>query len=186
MTRVPGEAGKLVFTFASCPLKERLADKLCASYGRWLGGFRTFEVRSGSGRGGYDLQPLGGGRVTLASKSFYSPVAFNKYGLNLDALEKDALGALDAGAAAGKVLLIDEIGPISLKSAKFGGRVTELLFSDAACLVFCRRGTAGFEDTFRKLEGANVAELNAESWADCVAAAERWLDRRISRMVNPS
>ena len=63
--RIPQEllrASRLVFAFSACGLKERLSAKLCASYGRWLGGFRTLELRAGGKRGGYEIEALGGGR----------------------------------------------------------------------------------------------------------------------------
>ena len=170
----------LVFTFSSYPLKERLADKLCSGYARWLGGFRTFEIRSASGRGGFELQPLGGGRVVLASRELLSAVAFNKYGLNLEALEVTALGALRDAAAGGRVLLIDELGPMGLKSEKFSSGVIELLFSASPCLVFHRRGAGIFESAFAKLENTRVLELSEGGWAAAVLAAENWLDHQIS------
>lgn len=182
MTAARRPAANLVFTFTSYPLKERLASRLCSSYSRWLGGFRTFETRGPGGRGGYELEPLGGGRVVLASKQLLSPVAFNKYGLNLEALEVAALAALDKAAAAGRVLVMDELGPMALKSGKFSARIIELLFSPCPCLVFHRRGAALFEEVFGKLENTAVLELSEGGWAGAVAAAEAWLDSRIPGM----
>ncbi|HNW43636.1 MAG TPA: nucleoside-triphosphatase [Elusimicrobiales bacterium] len=172
----------LVFTFSSYPLKERLASKLCANYARWLGGFRTFETRSVAGRGGFELEPLGGPRVVLASKQLLSAVSFNKYGLALDAFDVTALGALNAAAAAGRVLVLDELGPMALKSEKFSARVIELLFSLHPCLVFHRRGAAVFEDVFARLENTAVMELSEAGWAAAVTAAEAWLDALIVKM----
>ena len=177
-------AQNLVLTFSSYPLKERLAARLCAAYARWLGGFRTFEARSGAERSGFEIAALDGARVVLASKQLRSAAAFNKYGLNLDALEITALGALDAAAAAGRVLVMDELGPMTLRSEKFSARVVELLFSASPCLVFHRRGAALFEAAFQKLENTAVVELSQSGWAEAVAAAEAWLDARIAGMEN--
>lgn len=181
MKNIPA-AVNLVLTFSSYPLKERLASKLCAGYARWLGGFRTFETRSGGSRCGFELAPLGGSRVVLASKQIFSAVAFNKYGLALDALEVTALGALDAAAAAGRVLVMDELGPMALKSGKFTARAIELLFSPSPCLVFHRRGAEVFEAAFARFENTAVIELSEGGWDVAVAAAEAWLDARIASM----
>lgn len=182
MSGSPVPAVNLVFTFSGYPLKERLASRLCSSYARWLGGFRTYETRTGALREGFELEPLGGARVVLASKRLLSPVAFNKYGLNLAALEVTALDALEAAAAAGRVLLIDELGPMAMKSEKFSARVIELLFSPSPCLVFHRRGAAAFDAAFSRLENTAVMELSEGGWAAAVAAAEAWLDARIVKM----
>lgn len=175
---------RLVFGFSDCALKERLSARLAADYGRWLGGFRTLERRSGAARDGFDVEALGGGRETLASRSIVSPEAFNKYGLNTAALERVALPALEAAAAAGKILLFDELGPMAARSDKFAGKAVELLFSGRACLVFYRRGAAAFEDAFGRMADTAILELSAETWAEAVGAARAWLDYKVRLMEN--
>jgi len=175
-------ASKLVFAFSDQGLKERLCARLCSSYGRWLGGFRTVENRSGGKRDGYAVEALGGGRSVLASRSIVSPVSFNKYALDLGALERVALPALEAAAAAGRVLLFDELGPMAMRSKAFSGRAVELLFSPSPCLVFFRRGAAAFEEAFARMDDTVIIELTEEGWAEAVAAAESWLDALAARM----
>jgi nucleoside-triphosphatase THEP1 len=178
----PARAACLAFRFSDYGLKERLASRLCASYGRWLAGFRTFEVRRGAARDGFELQPLGGERVVLASKRLVSPVSFNKYGVNLVALEVSALGALEAGAAAGKVLLFDELGPLAMLSPAFSAKAVGLLFSGRRCAAFYRKGAAPFEDAFSKMADTVIIDLSPENWAGAVATAQGWLDAIISTL----
>jgi nucleoside-triphosphatase THEP1 len=175
-------SSRLVFAFSDCALKERLSSRLAADYGRWLAGFRTLERRSGGARDGFDVEALGGGRAVLASKSMVSREAFNKYGLDLSALEGTALPALEAGAAADKVLLFDELGPMAARSAKFAAKAVELLFSGRPCLVFYRRGAAAFEDAFGRMADTAILELTPETWAEAVAAARAWLDYKVRLM----
>ncbi len=184
MSRAPdlSACSRLVFSFKDCRLKERMSARLCSVYGRWLAGFRTFEIRSGSGREGFELEALGGRRVTLASKKLRSPVCFNKYGVNLAVLETTAIAALEAGAAAGRVLLFDELGPMATLSESFTGRATGLLFSGLPCVVFYRRGALVFENAFAKMPDTVIIELSPENWAGAVAASENWLDGLVSRM----
>ena len=173
---------KLVFSFTDCSLKERLSARLCAAYGRWLGGFRTLELRSGKKREGFEIEALGGERTVLASRAIVSRVSFNKYALNLAALEGTALPALEKAAAAGKVLFLDELGPMAMKSEKFSARAVELLFSPSPCLAFYRRGSEVFEDAFSKMSDTVIIELTEAGWAEAVAAAEAWLDRLAGEM----
>ncbi len=182
--KVP-KAAVLAFAFSDCALKQRLADKLCASYGRWLGGFRTRELREGNARAGFEVEALGGGRAVLASRTLVSPVAFNKYAVSLPALEATALGGLEAAAAGGKAILFDELGPMSLLSPSFSARAVELLFSGRPCLVFFRRGAKLFEDAFSRAADTVIIELAPETWAEAVAAAEDFLDRTAENMENP-
>ena len=175
---------KLVFSFTDRALKERLSARLCGSYGRWLGGFRTLEMRRGGEREGFEIEALGGGRAVLASRSIVSAVPFNKYALDPAALEVTALSALEAAAAGGKVLFFDELGPMAMKSEKFSSRAVELLFSSAPCLVFYRRGAAVFEDAFSKMRDTVKIELTGPGWAEAVAAAEAWLDVKAGMMGN--
>ncbi len=174
-------ASRLVVKFSDYNLKERLAGKLVAGYGRWLGGFRTFELRPEGRRDGFEIQALGGGRAVLASKSLLSPVSFNKYGVSLAALEGTALRSLES-AEAGKILLFDELGPLAMLSERFSARAVELLFSDRRCLVFCRKGAAVFDGAFSKMADTVIIELEPCSWAAAVAAAQAWLDRLVEGM----
>jgi nucleoside-triphosphatase len=174
-------AARLVVNFSDYNLKTRLASKLAASYGRWLAGFRTFELRSGGSREGFEIEALSGGRAVLASKSLHSPVSFNKYGVSLAALEETALRALES-AGAGKILLFDELGPMAMLSERFSARAVELLFSDRRCLVFCRKGAAVFDGAFSKMSDTVIIELEPGSWAEAVAATQAWLDRLVEGM----
>jgi nucleoside-triphosphatase THEP1 len=184
MTDFPGVKGAacLAFRFNDYALKERLASKLCSSYGRWLAGFRTFELRGPGGREGFEIEVLGGKREVLASKRLVSPVCFNKYGMNLAVLETSALGALRAGAAAGKVLLFDELGPMAMLSPVFSSGAVELLFSGRRCAAFYRRGAGPFEDAFSRMRDTVIIELSQETWAEAVAASQAWLDGIIADM----
>lgn len=177
-------ARRLVFGFSDCALKERLSARLCGDYGRWLGGFRTLERRSGGVRDGFDVEALGGAREVLASRSIVSAEAFNKYGLNTAALERTALPALEAAAASGRILLFDELGPMAARSEKFSAKAVELLFSERACLVFYRKGAAAFEDAFSRMTDTAILELSAETWAEAVEAARAWLDYKVRLMEN--
>ena len=170
-------ASNLVVSFSDYGLKTRLADKLVTSYGRWLAGFRTFELRSGGSRAGFEIGSLGGDRAVLASKSLHSPVSFNKYGVSLAALEDTALGSLES-AGADKVLLLDELGSLAMLSPRFSARVVELLFSGRRCLVFYRKGASVFEDAFSKMADTVIIELTPGSWAEVVASSQAWLDRQ--------
>jgi len=172
-------SSRLVFSFSDYSLKERLSSRLCGDYGRWLGGFRTLEKRAGAGRDGFEIETLCGARETLASKSLRSPVAFNKYGLNLGALEVTALDALENAASAGKILFFDELGPMAMKSERFSARAVELLFSGKPCLVFYRKGAAVFEDAFAKMAATMRLELTEETWAEAVETARAWLDFKV-------
>ncbi|MDA8244436.1 MAG: hypothetical protein M0025_10005 [Elusimicrobia bacterium] len=182
MTAPP--ASRLFIAFSDCALKERLSARLCSSYGRWLGGFRTLELRSGGKRGGFEVEALGGARALFASRELVSPVSFNKYALDLGALERTALPALEAAASSGKVLYFDELGPMAMKSERFSARCVELLFSGAPCLVFFRRGAAVFEKAFRRMDGSLNVELSEAGWAEAVRDSEAWLDARAAMMRN--
>jgi nucleoside-triphosphatase THEP1 len=178
------DAPRLAFAFSDYALKERLCGRVCASHGRWLGGYRTLELRPGGKRAGFEVEALGGGRAVLASREIVSPVSFNKYALDLAALEGTALPALEAAAAAGRVLLFDELGPMAMRSAAFSARAVELLFSGSPCLVFFRRGAEVFERAFARGGDTVIMELGEAGWAEAVAAADAWLDAKVRLMGN--
>lgn len=86
----------------------RLAD-LLAERGVEVQGFVTQELREYGRRVGFEVETIDGERATLAHVSFAGPPRVGKYGVDLEALERVALPALEKPAR-GAVVLIDELG----------------------------------------------------------------------------
>jgi nucleoside-triphosphatase len=94
-------------------------------------GFTTEEIREAGTRVGFAIETIEGERGMLAHVDFAGPPRVGKYGVDLDALERLAIPALQTSD---ELVVIDELGKMELASEPFRAAVDELLAS-AASLV---------------------------------------------------
>ena len=86
---------------------------------RGAGGFYTEEIRVGSTRVGFNIVTLDGDEVVFAHVDFEKRERVGKYGLNLPALEAVGVKAVLDAVQARKLVVIDEIGPMEIRSRTF-------------------------------------------------------------------
>jgi nucleoside-triphosphatase THEP1 len=163
--------------------KPRLIKKLVSRYGYWLGGFFTEELRPAGAREGFLLRTPGGGSELLASKNVLSPAVFNKYGVSLQALDGLGVRSLAEARRDGKIILLDELGPLVLLSDKLAALALEALAAgDAPCLATFRKGAKRFEDAFVKMDNTTVLDLNGRTAAGVQAALYGWIEFWIEKL----
>jgi nucleoside-triphosphatase len=92
-------------------------------------GFTTEEIRESGKRVGFAIETVDGQRDTLAHVELPGPPRVGKYGVDLDALERLAIPALQT--APGALVVIDELGKMELASRAFRDAVEELFASPA-------------------------------------------------------
>ncbi len=83
------------------------------------GGFLTRELRRGKGRVGFEVRTLAGGSVTLAHTDISSRHRVGRYGVDVAAFERVGVAALEEAVAAGRLVIVDEIGKMELFSERF-------------------------------------------------------------------
>ncbi|MBI4801938.1 MAG: hypothetical protein HY796_05380 [Elusimicrobia bacterium] len=164
-------------------LKSRLLKKFISNYGYWLGGFFTQELRSGGVREGFILKTPRGGWELLASKKIISKTVFNKYGVNLPALDVLGVQSLVQARKEGKIVLLDELGPLILQSEKLAVQALDALGSgETPCLATFRKGAKTFEEAFLKMDNTIVLDLNGKTFTEVEAVLEGWLEFWIDRL----
>lgn len=163
-------------------LKSRLITRLVANYSYWLGGFFTVELRSGSAREGFMLKTPGGRSEIMASKAILSPVSFNKYGVNLRALDGLAVRSLADARKDGKIALLDELGQLTLESKTLAAAAIETLASGTPCLATFRKGAGKFEGTFIKMDNTEVLDLDAAGLSGLLRRLDGWMEWWIERL----
>ncbi|TDD31996.1 hypothetical protein E1287_24305 [Actinomadura sp. KC06] len=109
-------------------------------------GFFADEVRRNGGRWGFELTTLDGERGTLASIDSSSTLrvgapnsaGIGRYGIELGFLDKVCVPLIRKAAsqADGKILVLDEIGPMQLYSENFKEAVLSILADSSHALVF--------------------------------------------------
>jgi nucleoside-triphosphatase len=93
------------------------------------GGFYTEEIRLSGQRVGFKIVSLDGAEAVLAHVDFNTKQRVGKYGIDLRALESIGTGAICIAMQARQLVVIDEIGPMEIRSRIFCDVVNEALES---------------------------------------------------------
>ena len=100
-----------------------------------LCGFYTTEVRVGGRRVGFDIITTGGERGRLARKGGIGLPAVGSYSVFVDEIERLMIPQIERALGEHRFLVVDEIGPMELKSRKFKSIITSLFESDVDFLA---------------------------------------------------
>ena len=98
------------------------------------GGFYTVEMREAGTRVGFKLVTLDGEEAVFAHVDIKTQQRVGKYGLDLSALQT-AIEAIRAAMHAQQLVVIDEIGPMELRSRAFRDVVNEAFDSPGASAI---------------------------------------------------
>jgi nucleoside-triphosphatase len=89
------------------------------------GGFYTQEIRERGERVGFKLITLDGKEAVFADVNFKASERVGKYGLDLAQLETVGVAAVREAVHGRRFVVIDEIGPMEIRSARFRDTVNE-------------------------------------------------------------
>ena len=140
-------------------LIKRIVNKLALP----AGGFYTEEIRERGQRVGFKIVTLDGKEAGFARVDFKTPERLGKYGLNLSALETIAVAALRAAVRARQLVVIDEIGPMEIRSSSFRDAVNEALDSGAQILATIVARSLPFTDAIKKCADVTVIEVRPDN-----------------------
>ncbi|WP_440955222.1 NTPase [Methanosarcina sp. Mfa9] len=118
----------------------KAAGKLAEKRGLKIGGIRTAEIRKDGKREGFSIEDLATGKTGILSHVKGSGPRVGKYHVNLEDLAGIAAGALMAALDC-DLVVIDEIGPMELKSEEFISAVEDILESERQVLAVLHRSS---------------------------------------------
>ncbi len=148
-------------------LIKRLVNELQAR----AGGFYTEEMRERGARVGFKLVTLEGAEAVFAHVDFKTPERVGKYRLDLSAVEKIGVEAVREAARRKWLVVIDEIGPMEIRSAVFREAVNEALDSPEAfgMLATIVARSLPFTDAIKARSDVTVIEVRTENRQRLVA-----------------
>src|SRR6266542_152380 len=135
-------------------LIKRVVNKLARS----VGGFYTEEMREGGTRFGFKLVTLDGEEAVFAHVDFKTRERVGRYGLDLSALEAVGVKAIRE-AVRTQLVVIDEIGPMEIRSATFRDAVNEVLDSRAPVLATITARSFSLTDAIKKRPDVTMIEV---------------------------
>lgn len=139
--------------------KTTIVQRVLKEYGGGAGGFYTREIRSSGVRTGFEVVCLDGKCGNLAHVDIPSELRVSKYGVDLTFLESIALPSVRK-AIEGKVLVvIDEIGPMEIRSRLFREVVRETFDSNVPVLATIVQRSTTFGDAIKQRQDVRLIEV---------------------------
>lgn len=120
---------------------EKAAEKLANQLGFKIGGIQTAEIRKDGKRKGFSIRDLKTGKTGILSSVRGSGPRVGKYHVDLEDLEEIGANAL-RNALECDLIVIDEVGPMELKSGAFVSAVEAVLNSNKPVLAVLHRSSS--------------------------------------------
>jgi nucleoside-triphosphatase len=145
--------------------KTTLIQRVVNDLARPAGGFYTEEIRERGQRVGFKLITLGGKEAIFADINFKTPERVGKYGLDLAKLETVGVAAVREAVDSRRLVVIDEIGPMEIRSAIFQDAVNEAFDSPEASgiLATITVRSLPFTDAIKKRPDVSLVELRPDN-----------------------
>lgn len=140
-------------------LVKRVVNKLALP----PGGFYTEEMRERGQRVGFKLVTLDGEEAVFAHVNFKTRERLGKYGLNLSALEAVGVKAIREAVRTRQLVVIDEIGPMEIRSPLFRDAVNQALESDLPLLATIFARPLPFTEKIKSRRDVMLIEIRPEN-----------------------
>jgi nucleoside-triphosphatase len=126
-------------------------------------GFYTEEIRERGGRVGFKIVTLRGNEVVFAHVALKTSEQLGKYGLDLAALEAVGVAAIADALRARRLVVIDEIGPMEIRSPLFRDAVNQALESDLPLLATIFARPLPFTEKIKSRRDVMLIEIRPEN-----------------------
>jgi nucleoside-triphosphatase THEP1 len=127
------------------------------------GGFYTAEIRERGRRVGFKIITLDGKQAMFAHVNFKTFERLGNYRLDLSALETVGLDAIREALRARRLVVLDEIGPMELRSATFRDVVSDAFDSRSPILATITARSFPFTDAIKQHGDVCVIEVRRDN-----------------------
>jgi nucleoside-triphosphatase len=126
-------------------------------------GFYTEEIRDHGTRVGFKVVALEGGEAVFAHVDFRTRERLGKYGLDLTALEAVGVNAIRAAVEGKRLIVLDEIGPMEIRSVVFREAVNDALKSELPLLATIFLRSSPFTDAIKSRPEMELFEVRPDN-----------------------
>ncbi len=150
--------------------KTTLVQRIVNDLALPAGGFYTKEIRQRGVRVGFKLITLGGKEAVFANVNFKTSERVGKYGLDLAKLETVGVPAIHEAVSAQQLVVIDEIGPMEIRSAIFRDAVSKLFETAAPILATITARPFPFTDAIKNRPDVRVVDVRPNTREQLVSS----------------
>ena len=143
--------------------KTTLIKRVVNNLPQRAGGFYTEEIRERGTRVGFKIVTLDGDEVVFAHVGLETTEHLGKYRLDLSALERVGVKAIRDALRARQLVVIDEIGPMEIRSPMFRETVTEALDSKVPLLATIFAKPLRFSDAIKSRPDVTLIEIRSDN-----------------------
>ena len=148
--------------------KTTLIKRVLEELPQRFGGFFTEEIRDHGSRVGFKVVALEGDEAVFAHVDFTARERVGKYGLDLSALEAVGVNAIRKAVHGERLIVIDEIGPMEIRSAPFREAVVDALDSELPVLATIFLRSLPFTDAIKSRPDVELIEVRPNNREELV------------------
>ena len=143
--------------------KTTLIKRVANNLPQRAGGFYTEEIRDHGRRAGFKIVTLDGDEVVFAHVGLKTPEYLGKYRLDLSALEATGVKAVREAVQRQRLVVIDEIGPMEIRSTIFRDAVNEALDSEVRVLATIFARSMLFTDAVKSRPDVTLIDVRPDN-----------------------
>jgi len=155
-----GKSQRVLLTGRPGSGKTTLIKRVLEELPQRFAGFYTEEIRDHGTRVGFKVVAVEGGEAVFAHVDFTTPERVGKYGLDLSALEAVGVNAIREAVQAERLIVIDEIGPMEIRSVGFREAVNDALDSELPVLATIFSRSLPFTDGIKSRPDVVLIEIS--------------------------
>jgi nucleoside-triphosphatase len=161
--RLPDVDQRVLLTGRPGSGKTTLIKRIVNELPQRFGGFYTEEIRDHGTRVGFKVVALANGEAVFAHVDFATSERVGKYGLDLSALEAVGVNAIREAVQAERLIVIDEIGPMEIRSAIFREAVSDAFDSELPVLATIFLRSLPFTDAIKSRPDVELIEVRPDN-----------------------
>ncbi|MBO9370478.1 MAG: NTPase [Chloroflexi bacterium] len=157
--------------------KTTIVKAVVETLGPRAGGFYTEEIRGPGGRKGFRLITLDGEEALMAHVEFRGPryPRVGRYGVNVEAIARVGVRALQQAMREGRIVIVDEIGKMELFCGPFKETVLQAISGPYTILATVMAHPHPWANALKALPNVTLWEVTVENRDEMPERVRQWL-----------
>ena len=161
--------------------KTTLIKAVIKELGDQAGGFFSEEILGPGGRKGYKLVTLDGQWGIMAHADFKSKSNFGRFGVETHIIDRLGAGAINAALTDKPIVVIDEIGKITMFSSQFQSAAVKAVGSPKVVLATAMSDNHPWLMALKAFPGVTVWEVTKKNRNALVKQVLEWVETAVQK-----